>query len=360
MDNLSAVPQLSPMPATSAHPIADLYVRHLLGVGDDVDPSEVETLALSRFPAARWEIAPTEEPTPEGVRLVPGVLRLSRHTVVSGPYAPTVDDGSALGFDHTVAMVFDVLCPRERGPAPFRGGGDRDGLARIFAAGSPVREEWRVALWLVAVGRRLGGSVRFEVGDGEPSIVTPDPAVAVDVTVYSDVWLDPEAALAVCRTADRRSELATTGVPWEGPPSTTGTVPALEDSPLTPEQLRALHERADAFDIAALTSPPPLTGYGVHVDLGKDGIVSVEVGGVEQVPLTLKDVEWAKDGAVTYVVRWTPENLEDWQRERPSFDLKISRTRASGVVARLARALFEAVGGEVADQDDFLVDPEDV
>ena len=360
MENLSPQPRLSPMPASSAHPIADLYVRHLLGVGDDVDPSEVETLALSRFPAARWEVPPTEERTPDGARLVPGILRLSRHTVVSGPYAPTVEDGTALGFDHTVAMVFDVLCPRERGPAPFRGGGDRDGLSRIFADGLPVREEWRVALWLVAVGRRLGGAVRLEVGGGVFSAVTPDPAVAVDVTVFSDVWLDPEAALAVCRTADRRVELATTGVAWEGPPATTGTVPALEDSPLTPAQLRALHERADAFDIAALTEPPPLTGYGLHVDLGKDGIVSVEVGGVEEVPLMLKGVAWADGGAVTYVIRWTPDNLEDWQRERPSFDLKISRTRASGVVARLARAVHEAVGGEIADQDEFLLDPEDV
>lgn len=360
MENLSPAPQLLPMPAASALPIADLYVRHLLGVADDVEPAEVETLALSRFPAARWEVAPVEESTTTGSRLLPGVLRLSRHTVVSGPYAPTVEDGTDLGFDHTVAMVFDVLCPRERGPAPFRGGGDRDGLARIFADGLPVREEWRVAQWLVAVGRRLGGSVRFEVGDGASGATTPDPAVSVDVTVFSDVWLDPDAALAVCRAADRRAEIASTGVPWEGPPATTGVVPALPDSPLTPEQLRALHERADAFDIAALTEPPPLSGYGVLVDLGKDGIVSVEVGGVDDVPLTLKGVEWAQGGAVTYLVRWTPEDLEDWQRERPSFDLKISRTRASGVVARLARALYDAVGGEVADQDDFLVDPQDV
>ncbi|PFG35019.1 hypothetical protein [Sanguibacter antarcticus] len=360
MSTPSSTPLLSPMPATSAHPIADLYVRHLLGVSDDVDTSEVETLALARFPAARWEIAPAEEQTPEGVRLAPGVLRLSRHTLISGPYAPAVDDGTALDLDHTVSMVFDVLCPRERGPAPFRGGGDRDGLARIFAAGSPVREEWRVAQWLVAVGRRLGGSVRFEVADGEHTTVTPDPAVAVDMTIFSDVWLDPDAALSVCRTADRRSELAMTGVSWGGPPASTGAVPALVDSPLTPEQLRGLHERADAFDIAALTSPPPLSGYGVEVDLGKDGIVSVEISGVDQVPLTIKGLEWAKNGAVTYVVRWTPENLEDWQRERPSFDLKISRTRASGVVAGLTRALFQAVGGEVADQDEFLLDPDDV
>lgn len=81
---------------------------------------------------------------------------------------------------------------------------------------------------------------------------------------------------------------------------------------------------------------------------------------MDQVPLTIKGLEWAKNGAVTYVVRWTPENLEDWQRERPSFDLKISRTRASGVVAGLTRALFQAVGGEVADQDEFLLDPDDV
>ena len=351
--------ELLPLPDTSASPLADLFARHLLGVGDDVDPSEVETLALARFGSTAWEVPPAEQRTAHGALLVPGVLRISRHTVIAGPYAPVAEDGTPLGFNPDVQMVFDVACPRERGAAPSVGG-DRDGLGRVFADGLPVREEWRVASWLVAVGRRLGGSVSFEVAPGARTRLTPDPAVSVDLTVYSGVWLDPAAAERVCQGAHAGARLATAGTQWGGPPDTVGTVPAIESSTLTPEELYELHARADTFDIEALTGPQTLTSYGVEVDLGKDGIVAVEVGGVDTTPLVLRGLDWAASGAVTYEVRWSPPDLVDWQREIPSFDHRLARTRATGVVAQLARAIFAAVGGEIADQDDFLVDPEDV
>ena len=351
--------ELLPLPRASALPVTGRASRHLLGVSDDVDPSEVETLALARFPSTAWESVPAEERTAHGGVLLPGVLRISRHTLVAGPYAPVAEDGTSLGFAPDVQMVFDVACPSERGAPPYPGG-DRDGLGRVFASGLPVREEWRVASWLVAVGRRLGGSISFEVAPGERTRISPDPAVSVDLTVYSGVWLDPSAAEQVCRSAHAGAHLALAGTPWDGPPETVGTVPAVESSTLTPQELRELHERADAFDIDALTTPPAQTGYGVEVDLGKDGVVSVEVGGVDEPPLVLRGLDWAAQGAVAYQVRWSPPDLVDWQREIPSFDHRLSRTRATGVVAQLARAVFAAVGGEIADQDDFLVDPEDV
>ena len=351
--------ELMPLPGASVLPAVRQTSRHLLGVGDDVDPSEVETLALARFPSTAWEALPTEERTARGGRLTPGVLRISRHTLIAGPYAPIAVDGTPLNFTPNVQMVFDVVCPRERGAAPYPGG-DRDGLGRIFADGLPIREEWRVASWLVAVGRRLGGSVSFDVAAEQRAKLSPDPAVSVDLTVYSHVWLDPTAAESVCQGAHAGARLATSGTQWGGPPETAGIEPAIESSTLTAEELYSLHARADAFDIEVLSGPQTLTSYGVEVDLGKDGIVAVEVGGVEEPPLVLRGLAWATQGAVSYQVRWTPPDLVDWQREIPSFDHRLSRTRATGVVAQLARALFAAVGGEIADQDDFLVDPEDV
>jgi hypothetical protein len=178
--------------------------------------------------------------------------------------------------------------------------------------------------------------------------------------VYSDVWLSPDAALAVCAQADGSARLASTGTPWQGPPQTAGTVPVEPDGPLTPEQLAALHARAEDADIAALTGPRTLSAYAVEVDLGDDGLVSVEVSGVEQLPLVLRGLEWAVDGAIAYQVRWTPDDLVDWQRELPSFEHRVSRTRAAGVVAALTRAVHVAVGGEIVDQDEFLVEPDDV
>lgn len=353
-------PLLAPLPGVSEHPIAGLYVRHLLAVEDDVEPEEIEALAMSRFPATRWESAPEVVRTKGVDRLVPGTLRTSRHTTVSGPYAPETADGRDLGLDRPVGMVYEVLCPRERGAAPYPGGGDRDGLARVYSEAFPIREEARVAAWLVAVARRVCGVVRFDLGDSGYSTVVPDPAVSVDLAVYSDVWLSPGAALSVCAGADPSAALASTGTPWAGPPPTAGTVPVEKDGPLTPAQLAGLHERAEEGDIAALTGPRTLSAYAIEVDLGDDGLVTVEVSGVEQLPLVLRGLAWAVDGAISYQVRWTPEDLVDWQRELPSFEHRVSRTRAAGIVAALARAVYGAVGGEVVDQDEFLVEPDDI
>lgn len=360
MTNFPLAPDLLPLPSVSTEPIAGLYVRHLLGVTDDVAPDEIEALASSRFPATVWESVPTEEQTASGRRLQAGTLRVSRYTEISGPYAPRTEDGLGLGFDRPVDMVYVVVCPRERGAVPFAGGGDRNGLSRVFAEGLPIREERRLSNWLVAAARRLGGTVRFDVADQVERFVVPDPAASVDVTVYSDVWLDPDAALSVCRRANGGAVRASTGGPWEGPTASTGIIPVLPKSPLTPDQLAELHRKADAFDIAALSSPRALSAYAVEVPLGRDGLVSVEVAGVEKAPIVLRGADWAQGGAITYLIRWTPEDLVDWQREIPSFDHRLARTRATGVVAQLAKVIYEAVGGEIADQDDFLLDPQDL
>ena len=143
--------------------LRDAVGRHLLVLPGDVGPEEVEVLAVSRFPRATWEQAPgSVRPGGHGRRgAVPaGVLRLSRHSTLVGPFlvdhATTVD----LGVPPAAGQVYVLHAPVERGEAPWAGAGDRDGLARAFAAGMPVRDEERVVTWLVAVARRLGGAVR--------------------------------------------------------------------------------------------------------------------------------------------------------------------------------------------------------
>lgn len=151
---------LPPLPHPAGPGAAQSYqARHVLGLPADVLVDEVETLALSRFAGARWDVAPEgTEPLVPPARTArpgePGVLRTSRHTTLTGPYA-----GPGSGVPGA-ALVFDVVCPRERGDVPYPGGGDRDGVGRAFPGGLPVREEERVVAFLVAAARRLGGSVR--------------------------------------------------------------------------------------------------------------------------------------------------------------------------------------------------------
>src|SRR5690606_61703 len=180
----------------------------------DVTPEEVEILAVSRFPRAEWEDAGTTAGTasgttakgvtakgatakgaaPRGRSRQPAgpagarALRLSRLSTLEGPYA--VDRGAATGvcLRAGVGIAYVVQAPVERGDPPGSGGGDRDGLRRAFPDGLPVRDEQRTVAWLVDAARRLGGGVRV-VGSRGPVLLVPDPAAAVDVTVWSDIWL---------------------------------------------------------------------------------------------------------------------------------------------------------------------------
>ena len=366
---------LPPVPRASAQ---GHQARHLLGLPADVVVDEVEVLAMSRFTGTRWELVPADLPgadVPAGRMARPGeagLLRLSRHSTLAGPYAPT-GDGFDLGLPPGTATVFDVLCPRERwADAPPPHGGDRDGLARSFPAGLPNREEERVVTWLIAAARRLGGSVRLDVagqwdpaergrrGPGSGMVLTPDPGVAVDMTVFSDVWLDPQAAHRVLLAVHPRVVLATEGKDYHGPPPGIADRPLYPGEKLDPERRREIHARADDYDIAALQAPMVLDGYGLVIDLGHDGWVSVEITGEEVLPLMVRELPWASGGAVSYRVHWDPPSLTESQQEFPQAAHVVARKRAADLVARLAGAVHQAVGGEIADEFDFLLDPEDL
>src|SRR5690606_20840886 len=151
-----------------------------------------------------------------------------------------------------------------------------------------------------------------------------------------------------------------TGVQTCALPICIAELPLYPGEKMDPALRRAIHAAADDVDIKALTTGAVLDGYGLLLDLGMDGLVAVEVGGEEALPLLLRGLPWTADGAVGYRVRWEPHDLVESQREQPSFEHQVARKRAAQVVAQVARTLYDAVGGEIADEADFLVDPEDL
>ena len=377
---------------SSAEP--GLRDRHLLALPDDVGPEEVETLAASRFPSTRWEQArAAEAPAPRrgivrpvtaafGIRAVApagpppgvGVLRLSRHTTLTGPYTVSAEEAAGLGLPSSTAVAYDVACTRERGERPYPGG-DRDGLKRAFPDGMPVREEERVLLWLVAAARRLGGAVRT----GERgTVLVPDVDSAVNLTVWADHWIEPHELLAVVQRVAHRARPADGGSAWQGPmagagrlgahvpeglpePGGAGLRAALDAGGVRDEhKRRRLHAEADAFDAHMLANPPEATGFAVVVDLEVDGMVVVEVSEEEVVPPLLRDLPWTQQGAIAYRVRWEPFLLEELEAERPGLTHRVARGRAVPVVHAITRAVHGAVGGEIADEAEFLVAPTDL
>ena len=212
----------------------------------------------------------------------------------------------------------------------------------------------------VDVGGRWDAATSFADAPGTGVVLTPDGGAAVGLTVYSDVWLDPQACHRVVRSVHPHAVLATEGRPYQGPPPGIAERELHPGDDLDPDLRRRLHAAADDFDIAALQGPQVLDGFGITTDLGPDGFVTVEVTGEEHVPPLLRDLPWVRGGCVAYRVVWDPPDLVDWQREFPSQTHLASRRRAADLVARVAHALWTAAGGEIADDAGFLVDPDDL
>lgn len=355
------------MSLTPLHP-DELAGRHLLVLPDGVGADEVEMLAVSRFPRAAWAVLPSTAPLPvvDGARaarpapVTVGELRLSRHSVLRGPYALDRGAVTALSLPTAARLAYVLESPVERGAPPWPGTGDRDGLGRAFPDGLPIRDEERSVRWVVDVARRLAGAVRIARADGTGAVLVPDPAAAVDLTVWTDIWLEPEAALTVVRRAAPSATLNLPTGRWAGPPRHVGARPAPGVEGMSDERRRELHAAADAHDLAALTDPAPLEAYGTLADLGVDGIVAVEIGGETDLPPVMSEVAWAAQGAVAYRVRWEPADLTELHAERPGPEHRVARTRATRMVVELTRALHGTVGGEITDEMGFVVDPADV
>lgn len=368
---------------------ASIRDRHLLGLPEGIATDEVEVLAISRFAQAHWEESTQEVPQQRGfvrpvtaalgiraVSAAPAVraLRLARLSTLSGPFSVTPEDAVGLGLPASTTVVYDLDCPRERGERPYPGG-DRDGLKRAFPDGLPVREEERVVQWLVACARRLGGAVRI---GGSGVVLTPDVDGAIDLTLLTDRWLEPAEALGVVQTVVPRARLSEPASRWEGPMagvgrgSTSGAGgiteaggsglrAALEQHGVADEAERArLMAEAAAFDELMVASAPPAESYGILVDLGVDGTISVEAAAETELPPLLRDLPWTADGVVAYRVHWEPLLVEELEMEKPSFPHKVARGRAAPQVQAVTRALHGVLGGEIADEADFLVDPADL
>lgn len=324
---------------------------HLLGLGHDGSPEDLLALASDRFSAAALLPGSDREP---------GRLRLSRHSELIGPYLVDAATRSAVGLPPTVHQAWCVRCPRERGARPWPGGGDRYGIARAFPDGLPVREEDRVVQWLVAAARRLGGVL---VVAGSGATLSPEPESAVDLTVWSDRWVEPAALLTAVRRAAPSAHLSSDdAVEWQGPAVTADAVDIFRGAPvpggqgidevlsragLADDALRAwVHAEADAYDAAMLAAPPSSDRFGVVADLGADGTLLVEAG-----PEEIRPPAAERAGAtVAYLVHWEPLDPEENERERPSFDQKVARRRAAEVVRAAARSVQTLVGGVVVDE----------
>lgn len=280
--------------------------HHLLVLPDDVVPEEVEALAVSRSATAGWA-------GPDRVQLEPGVH-------LTGPWM--LDGAARAAFDLPPWShhAYLLTCPvRRGGPLPPELTGI-DPLLDAFPDGVPQGIEQQALNHLRAFARRLGGALRLS---GTGAVFVPDPDAAVDLTVVAPVWLEPDACLQVVRT-------------------------------VAPQARSLLDEIPEAL------AEHELEGYAHVADLAGGGLVEVAVNGAPEPPIVLRGADWALDGVIAYEVRWRPARPEVAFRPRLPLAVRRERAAAAAVIERIAAVLHEVVGGEICDDDGFLVDPGDL
>ncbi|GLY13990.1 hypothetical protein LWF15_02945 [Kineosporia rhizophila] len=323
--------------------VQDLAARHLLLCPTTVDLEVVDTLVRDRVPHS--DLYDT------------GEVQLGRHSRITGPYQLSMEDAVDAGVPMPWTVCYCLEAPVEREDPPLPGVDDRDGFAYAFPEGLPWREEGRALQLLVSLARRIGGAVRVA---GTLQLIQPDPERAVDYVVHSKTWLEPDVLLGIVAREMPGAVLAVEGEDWAGPPAAAYTgellVKDVGRSALSPGDLQRLHAAADERDRKMLAEDDVIDGFAIVKDFGADGVVEVLVHLTDADDPTVAGQPWANEELVTYEVRWQAPDPAAREMRYPPEGYRTSRARVAPLIARTTRALVEAAGGIVLDEDNFGVD----
>ncbi|QGQ20625.1 hypothetical protein GC089_17310 [Cellulomonas sp. JZ18] len=264
--------------------------------------TDVVGLARAWFADARWEREPgLAQPAarPTGARFrgiaveaapVVGALAVAPGVVLVGPHPCDAATARALGLPARDADLYGL---------PVRTPAEAQVPAGLLAG------------WATAAARRTGGGI---LPADRASVVVPDPAAALDLTLWSAVPVAAQDVVPLVRPALSGSRLGPASVPADGAP-----------------------------------------GFTLTATFPYDGAVVVRLARAAQVPLVLSGLDWREHGPWGYHVTWEPPDPLQLQAEPPSQQHVVARTRVAPAVARVVGTLWRAAGGTVVDAGGFVV-----
>ncbi|GAA2240618.1 hypothetical protein GCM10010401_11580 [Rarobacter faecitabidus] len=331
-------------------------VEHLLAIPTAVRREELVLLADARFGGAHvqpgpgpWALSLSRYATLTEAE--PGALDLAQATAVGllmdEPFAARLSSGFPL-------RVLIAATLRERAERPDFPLADRHGVLHLFGETVPDRQERRTLDWLIAAAARLHGAVIVDSGSREAersyAAAIPDPRAAMNLTVYSPTWLTPRAGEHVCGQVVPGSALLDGERAWPGPSPDAVIVPGRQ---LSVDERVDLHAIVDAHDIAALQGDDSLAGYAVASGLATGGLIVVEAGPVEVLPVALRSRADLIHGCVQYRIAWEPDDPGLVHGGHLTAELAVEQEVAARTIAALAEAISEVAGGYVLDDDGF-------
>ena len=318
--------------------------HHLFLVSEAVDPAELEALAISMWDDASW--------------IAPGRLRLSSEAELEGPWSLDQPTRAELGTPSMLTNAWILRCPASRAqdkPSAVMGE-----WAKAFPEGMPIGLEYLVLEALNRMARRLAGGMRIA---GSGYVMVPDADSAVNLTVYSPRWINPEDLLAAMR--ERAG--------FEQMKDARDIVPDVPEAPaLSPAQAAHIEKLKAELgpvreDIASKIAkareeleaqrnePQVVDGYALMSPIGNRSDMMIEVHAVPTPPRVLRWEPWTTGAIIEYQVRWLPGLTPTPGTSSMSRTARLERLRSTQDVEKAAGLIATLVGGNVIDEDGFLV-----
>ncbi|MDO5034991.1 MAG: hypothetical protein Q4E01_06365 [Actinomycetaceae bacterium] len=331
------------IPFEEAKPLDPQVVHdhHLLVTGPDVDPRELEALAVSIWDDAGW--------------IQPGLLRLTDGATLSGPWRINKEIRMTIGTPARMeqAWILDVPATRAAAPAPLLTRSDP--LARAFADGMPAGKEFEVLQALTRVSRRLAGALRAAPSG---NIIEPDADGAVAMTVYAARWVDEEDLAELLRPYLPdivNSQDADKLAPIDSPERAQTREEIAKRVNIPEDELVRIAEITQAADRKAAEEGFVVRGYSLLASAGNTSRVHITVTPADYTPSVLRFEQWPQGSAIEYGVHWVMPHVYRNKLGHPSRALRFERNRVKDQIELIASLIARSTGGHMLDEDQFLV-----
>lgn len=315
--------------------------HHLLVVNPDVDPRELEALAMSIWTDAAWD--------------QPGHLRLTAGAHLSGPWRISKAHRAQLGTPVGMTQAWVVTAPKVRtNPAPqFLV--KSDPVAAAFPQGMPAGLEYEVINALVRIARRLAGVIRVEP---EGKLIQPDADAAVTMTVYASRWVDEDDLAGLLRPylPDVVNSQQVDRLPAIDSPQRVQTREELAKAIDIPaDELEQIAKVVRVADAKALSEEFTVSGYSLVASAGNTSRIHITVAPAQHIPTALRYQRWPEGAAVEFSVSWIPPQVYLEKLGHPGRAVRLERIRVKDQIEHLATLIARSTGGHVLDEDQFLV-----
>ena len=329
--------------------LEDARSHHLFLVSDAVDPAELEALAISMWDEAGW--------------IAPGRLRLSSDAELEGPWTLDQPTRTALGTPASLSNAWVLRCPQA--PARQQSNGVMGEWDKAFPDGVPTGLEYRVLEALRRMARRLAGGLRIA---GSGYVMVPDADSAVNLTVYSPRWINPEDLLSAMRERagfeqmkDARDITPEAPKPASLSPAQVEQIEKLkaELGPVRKDIASKIAKAREELE-AQRDKPQVVDGYALMSPIGHRSDMMIEVHAVPTPPRVLRWEPWTAGAIIEYQVRWLPTSAPTPGVGTMSRTARLERLRSTQDVEKAAGMIATLVGGNVIDEDGFLVGLEEI